>query len=297
VFGQSYDPQFEASWYALLSADLSWQMSKRSKSAEEDQLVLDTVQKYWAVPQAQEKVDVAELRVPQAELALKITRLQVQVGLAPAPGMSPQQALSSAEAALAKARADLATAQNELDSAYEALNRTIGLWPQDRPVLVDGLEFEPVEVDDLDMHVRRVLDASPSIWLAEEAVTMAEYAQELMWAKGQYTPYEVREIEARQAKLDASSARDAVRQATRDLYYTVRNLENAYTVAGEGVKTAEEALRITRLLFEVGMVTATEVTKQEVALAEAEQARFDLAVQHAYTKLAFQKPWAIGTGK
>ncbi|ACA60607.1 TolC family protein [Candidatus Desulforudis audaxviator] len=295
VRGGSYDPRVEIAWYSLLSADLNWQMSKRTQNVEEDRLVLSTCRKYWDVLKAKEKVRAAEAGVRKAELALRKTRALARVGMS-APGMSPQVALAGAEAALAGARTGLAAARNELDAAYEGLNQLTGFWPQYRPVLVDSVEFRPVEVDNLDVHVQRVLESSPAVWLANEGVTLAKYAQELMWARGQYTPYKVRQIEVEQAELDAVSARDAVRLATRELYYSLRSLEAAHAAALEQVKAAQEALRVTLLAREVGMATAADVAEREAALAEAEQELFDLACQHAYLKLAFQKPWAVSAG-
>ncbi|MEW6458992.1 MAG: TolC family protein [Bacillota bacterium] len=295
TLGETYDPRVEQAWYSLLSADLAWRMSKRAQDAAEDRLVLETCQKYWAVLKAQEKAAAAELKVRQAELALRQTRARVQVGLSTA-GMSPQLALGSAEAALAGARTGLATAENELDSAYEALNLLLDFAPQYRPVLVDRVQFQPLEVQDLDVHVQRVLEDSPAVWLAAEGVTMAEYYQELMWAAGgQYTPHQVRKIELEQARLDAASARDTARLITRGLYYSIQSLEEAYASVAEKVKTAEEALRVAALAQSVGMATAAEVAEREAALAEARKDLFDLVCQHAYLKMAFQKPWAVSS--
>jgi outer membrane protein TolC len=292
VLGGGYDPRLEVAWYSLLSADLGWQMSKRSQSTEEDRLVLSTCQRYWGVLKAQEKVQAAEADMRKADLGLRKTRAQVQVGLS-APGMSPKLALQTAEMALVGAKAGLVSAQNDLDLAYVALNQSIGLWPEDRPVLTDTVEFKAVEVDNLDTHIQRVLEASPSIWLAEEGVTMAKYAQELMWASGQYTPYEIRKIEVKEAEYSALSARDAVTLGTRELYYGLRGLEEAYITAEKGLETAEEALRVVQLMKELGMVTTVDVADREAAFAEAKQGLLDLACQHAHMKLAFQKPWAI----
>ena len=292
VLGGNYDPRVQTAWYSLLSADLGWEMSKRSQDAEEDRLVLSTCQKYWDVQKAQQKVQVAELSLKKADLGLRKTRAQVQAGLS-APGMSPQLALQTAEMALAGSKAGLVGAQNDLDLAYTALNQVIGVWPEDRPVLVDTVQFKPIEVENLDTHIQRVLETSPSIWLAGEGVTMAKYAQELMWASGQYTPYEIRKIEVKEAEYTALSARDAVKLGTRELYYALRGLEEAYSTAEKGVETAEEALRVARLMKELGMVTAADVAEREAAFAEAKQGLLDLGCQHAYMKLAFQKPWAM----
>ncbi|MBC7347105.1 MAG: TolC family protein, partial [Clostridia bacterium] len=59
------------------------------------------------------------------------------------------------------------------------------------------------------------------------------------------------------------------------------------------VAQAEEALRLARLRYEVGMATRLEVQAAELMLAQAEAAAASVLRQHAYYKLAFQKPWAV----
>ncbi|MEW5952346.1 MAG: TolC family protein [Bacillota bacterium] len=292
VPGNIYNPMVGAAWYSLLSHDLSWQMSKRNYIVEEDRIVLETCQKYWNVLVAQEKYKVSKHNLKKSEIELANIRALVNVGMAP-QGMSPAMAIKQAEGKKAASFAAYVTAENELSKAYEALNKLIGLWPEDRPILKDNILFTPLEDVALDAHVRSVLDHSPSVWLAEEAVSMAKYAQSMMFAMGKYTPYEVRKIEVQQAELDSMNARDAIRMATREMYYALRNIEEAYASTEKGIQTAQEALRVIKLLYEVGMATELDVVQAEEALAEVKQGLVDLSAQHAYLKMAFQKPWAI----
>lgn len=296
--GVSSIPAVDSAWYSLLSADLSWQMSKKSYGVEEDRLALNASQKYWNVQKAMLKVRSKELAVSKAELALRRTQAMVRLGMLPAelpPSTSPQVALSNAEAGLARAKSDLTAAQNELNSAYDALNQMVGLPAEGRPLLTDDIKFGPLVIDSLDAALQRVLDASPSIWQAEESVKMAKYAQESMWATGQYSPHTVRQAELEQAQLDAMSARDTVNLATRSLYYTVRNLEAGIQTAEKALAGAENALRVAKLQYELGMITKEGLVQSEVSLTEAKQSLLDLTTQHAYFKLAFQKPWAVST--
>ncbi|SFQ99444.1 TolC family protein [Desulfoscipio geothermicus] len=292
-----YDPQFEIAWASLLQADLTWRMSKKSYDARLDGIALDTYQLYWNVLKARESVEVKEIVLEQARLELQQSRAAYQHGIVAKFGQgnsagTTMMALDQAEAAMDKAESDLAAAQNELDHAYTEFNQLVGLWPEDRPVLVDELEFHPLEVTNLDTEVNRALENSPSVWLAEQGVQLQEYINDLAWAKGQYTPYDAREAELEQAELDAQSAKDATRLLVRDLYYTLKNLEESYKSAEKGVTRAEEELKTKELMYQAGVAGKLDVAAAEVALAEAEQLLKELAAQHAYTKLLFQKPWA-----
>jgi outer membrane protein TolC len=281
------DPRVEVAYSNLLMADLNWEMAKRSLSMEEDRLVMDVCNKYWGVLQARENLKAKERALKQAELEMRQTDANLRVGLA-TPLSQHQSKLK-----LEGVKADLSAAENELEDAYTKLNDLIRLWPQDRPILTDKVELHPLGEIRLDYAVQQVIEQSPALWLAQEKATMQTYLEDLMFYTGEYRPYQARKIEVQQAELDALSARDAIRLATRELYYAVRNLEEVYKTAGEGVKTAEEALRVTRLMHALGMATAVEVAQREAALAEAEKGLVDIAAQHSYMKLAFQKPWAL----
>jgi len=207
-------------------------------------------------------------------------------------GTLPLAALIGAEAQYRGAEAALASARNDLDKAYTALNQAVGLWPEDRPVLTDTVAFAPLEVANLDYEVAKVLESAPSVWLAQERVTLQKYLEDLMFYTGEYRPYQARKIEVEQAELDAATTKELFELVTRSLYYGVKSLEEAYAGAQEGVRAAEEGLRVARLKLDVGMATPADVAEAEKDLADARAAAFERACQHAYMKLAFAKPWA-----
>ena len=298
-----YDPEVEAAWYSLLQADLTWRMSRKSYDARLDGITLAVCQLYWNVLKARENVKVKELALELARLELQKSQSAYRLGLTGRLQSSGSAAsvkgLEQAVADVAEAESALAAAQNELDKAYLKLNQLVGLHPGDRPVLVDKLEFSPLQVADLDTEVNRVLENSPSVWLAEQKVTQKKYATDLMFASGQYTPYDVRQAEMAQAELDARNARDALEMQVRELYHTLKSLEESYRSAEQEVATAREELKQKQIMFRLGLATRADVLAAEVSLASANYVLTDLAAQHSYNKVVFQKPWApaySGTG-
>ncbi|KJS66604.1 MAG: hypothetical protein JL50_11205 [Peptococcaceae bacterium BICA1-7] len=288
----------DTAWYGLLSADLSWMMSKKTYAADEDSLVLSVCEKYWNVQESIEDLKAKEVAAAAAELTFRRVQTMVKLGMTPPDyaSASPEGVLAGAGAKYNTAKSDLEKAKNKLNTDYETLNQMIGLWPEDRPVLVEEVGFEPLKEVVLEYEVQRVLEKSPKVWQAEESINLAKFASQKMWASGQYTPYEVRKIEKEQAELDAASAKEAVALATRSLYYTVRNLEAAMPVAEKGVAGAEESLRVAKLTYDLGMITREDLLKAESALEDAKKGLLELKANHAYAKLAFQKPWAVSAG-
>lgn len=284
--GGNYSPTYELSWNNLLSADLTWQMSKKNLEATRDAVVLKTCKSYWDVQTAQEKVTVQQKLEQQALLNLQNARAGLQAGT-----VAPS-AIVAAEGQWQQAKNNLQAAQHALDDAYNSFNQQVGLDASARPALADAPSYEPLEVADLNNEVARVVASSPSVWLAQQQVTLKKWAADMMYFTGQYTPYKAREIAVDQAQLDAASAQELMEMVTRQLYFSTKSLEESYQAAQEAVKMAQENLRVTKVKYDAGMATKADIVSAEVALSQAQMTANSLIRQHAYMKLAFEKPWA-----
>lgn len=272
----------------LVQADLSWQMAKRSLKAEEDTVEMKACQVYNGLLQALEKVRVAEAQLKDAEWQHRMAVVSHRVGVLNKMG------LVQAEAALTSARTGLEAARSSRNDAYQRFNQLVGLWPEDRPVLTERPEFKVIEMKSIDTEVSRVLDESPSIWLAQRKVDLAKITLDLydFTNNAQVDPYDAKEIDVEKAEVSAADSKEQMRKLVRTLYYTVRQLEDQYAGARENLKLAEEALRVVRVKFDVGMATQKEVLAAEAALARAEQLMLDLSCQHEVLAMAVKKPWA-----
>jgi len=280
----------EAQFYNLFSANLTWEVSKKSLTVEQDKVALDACNKYWAVQQTLGALEVAEQELKQAKLDLDNARLFQKVGLI------SQDALLAAETKYIATKSALEKAKNELETAYTAFNQLVGLEPEDRPVLTDELNYSPLTETNLDFLVTKVLENSPSVWQANKMVELQEILNEMAFYTGTYQPYEARKIKLNQTRLDAVSAREATEILTRTIYYSVRTLEDNYPAAEQAVKLAEENLRVGQVKYQVGTATRADVVALETALVKARQSLLELKKNHAYLKLVLEKPWAYNAG-
>ena len=281
-----YVPTVEIAWNNLLMADLTWRMSKKSLTATQDGVALKTCKEYWDVQVAEEDLQVKKKALKKAKVDLRNARASFDVGIV------SREAVFGVEALLKQAESAFVEAENNLEDAYVSFNQLVDLKPGDRPELKENAEFYPLDIDNLDVEVQRVLERSPSVWLAEKKVDLSKYTQDLTMASGKYRPYEVRKIEVEQSELEAKSTKDSIKLLTRTLYYTVDDLEEAITAAEQGIKTSQEKLRNIQLKYDLGMTTRADVIEAEVDMAEAEKGLYKLITNHAYMKLAFKKPWA-----
>jgi len=276
-------------WLSLISADLSWQTSKRSLTTQEDSVIISVCNKYWTILKDQEKVKVAELGVKTALMQMQNAQAGKRVGTL------DDVSLLGVETQYKAALTTLSTAQNDLDTAYNSFNNLIGLWSIDRPVLTDSVQYKPIEVANLDNEVARVLETSPTIWSKEDTVAMQKNQKSISIYSSAYQPYKAREITVEQAELDLASAKKTAEQTTRSTYYAIITMEDNYAKTQESLKVAEEDLRIAKVKFDVGMATSTDVITAEKAVADLRSSLVDMACAHEYTKLTFEKPWVTAS--
>ncbi|OPX92640.1 MAG: Outer membrane efflux protein [Pelotomaculum sp. PtaB.Bin104] len=279
-------------FYSLVQADLNLAINKRTLSQQEDTVIMQVYQLYDGVLQAQEKVGLAELQLKNAERQRAVTEANVRVGIL------SKSALIQADAAVEAAKSGssgLETLKKSLDDAYQKFNQLVGLNQNDRPVLNYSPSFNEFKVDDLDTAVNRAIDASPSVWTAEQQIELAKLSLEQYNFNSESSTYDAQAINVSKAEVAADTVRNNLDKTLRTLYYSIKQLEVQYASAQESEKSAEETLRVTKVKFDAGMAIEPDVIAAEVALAQAKQSLKDIAYQHEIKVYAFNKPWASST--
>lgn len=272
-----YIPGVEPFFVARERSRLAYEVARKKQMAAKDSIVLAAHKAYYDVLKKEAQVLVATLDVEKERLNLNNARIRYTYGLI------SHQALMGMEAQLASSEAAMAGAKAELDKAYRALNLLVGLPEDARPRLVSEVEFVPF-AGDVEVQINLALDESP------EAFAAVENARVTKRLEGWDQNIGSRDVEI--AELNASLKLDQTREKVRALYYTLRNMEENYPAALEGVRLALENLRVTRLRLELGMATRSELKEAEWRLADAQHKLLQLTLDHAYYKLALERPWA-----
>lgn len=283
----SQNPTADRAYTGLVQADLSWQMSMRSLSAQEDTVVMQVYQLYDGILQGQGKVEAAEKQLKNAERQRTVTDANVRVGIL------SKMSLIQAQSAVESAKSGLEAAKKSLDDTYQKFNQLVGLGTGDRPVLTDMPVFSVLDIDDLEAAVSRAVDASPTSWLKDQQIDLAKINLDLYnWNDKTGDPYDAKKIDVSKAVLSAQDTKDQLAKMVRTLYYNIKQLEDQYASAQESVKVAEETLRVTRVKFDAGMAIEPDVIAAEATLAQAKQSLVDINCQHDILVFAFSKPWA-----
>lgn len=285
--GQTHDAESKA-FTSLVQADLNYQLAKKNYAAQKDIVIMQTYQAYNGLLSSIEKVKVAEAQVKNAQQKNIVAMANYRVGLI------NQSDLLQATTAYESAKESLEASRKALDDAYQRFNQLVGLWPEDRPVLVDKPSFKVLSVDNLETEVERRVDESPTVYAAKQKIDLNNLNLNLydFTSSTRTEPYKAKQIDVDKAEVSLTDEKEKIRKTVRTIYYNIKQLEDQYAIAQENIKTAEETLRVTRVKYEVGMAIQADVVAAEAALAQAKQALVDIVCQHDTLCYAFYKPWA-----
>lgn len=274
--GDSIDPENASLDATLIQSDLSYRKAQKSKESLQDQIELDVFSKYTSVQMAEENLRASEKQVEKDFSALKIARASESVGLISAPE------LLAAEVKYKTTVKGRDVAAENVSKAYVSLNSLIGLWPEDRPVLLDKIEYQPLAVDNIDTEVSRALGSSNSIWQLEQQVDVEKRDLSYMTKV-----YDAEKYDIESAKSSVDAEKKAVEVETRTLYSDILNLEEQYDSALEALKIAEEDNRIAKVKYDIGMITKNDLINTESSLSDAQNKVCTLAYDHEIKKANF----------
>lgn len=274
--------------FRFLSANGQWTINKKMLDLTKDAVVLQAKGNYYDVMKKLQELDTAKLSVQNAEADYKIAMARATVG------MASDVEVKAAKSLLEMENSTLEQAQAELENAYRTLNKLIGFKPDERPDLTTSIEFEKIEAPVLENKVVWALspDNNPYLWSKKEGYEISKYT----WTFTE--PDEAGLIDKEKAQLTYQDARKDTRDKVYELYDNLKTLEASYKSAEEGVNAAAEALRVTQLMYEVGMVTNNSVLEKEVDLANARGGLLKVKSLYELTKETFEKPWLafVGSG-
>jgi len=269
----------------IYQADYALEVARTNYETKRGAVEYAVYKKYYDVVSALDDQDAQRLARQQAEEKLAISELRLRLG------MDTRLALYQAQQQAVSARANYAVAEQATDNAYISLMEYIGADKRERPALVRELSFQPLQIGDPETEINDIVIGSPNVWLADRSLWLEEITRD----NSATLDGDLENIQHEQAEITVITTKDAMRQATRSLYYNVLKLQESYETAVQGAKAADEALRVAKLLYEVGMGTKTDVTAAEIAAQNAHQAVDSLSYQHAILVMAFERPWISGS--
>lgn len=261
--------------------------------AEMNGIEYTTVQVYYGVLLGQDNLKIAQDNVKAQQDILKDAQAQFSVG------MAAKKDVLAAQSALESAKSDLQASETKLDTAKMSFNFLL-----DYPVLQ-----EVVYTDQLTQITGPAISLDDAIKSAQQnrnEVKGAGFAKDvhkilLDTLQFQYPSNSATYLNQKVAYMNAEkTAKDAPKQIEIDIrsrYAKLSDLKKAIASAEATKKYAEEGYRLTKLSYEAGMCTLSEVQAMQVTAYKASlgvaaaKSAYDLAVYD------FNYATAVGTSR
>lgn len=264
-------------------ASITEQMSKKTRSVEDEKLFVSVLNQYTAVLAALDNHAHAEIALENAKIQWKNASLSYALGL-----ISLTQR-NVAESAYKIALTSYDTSKLELQKKYEEINVALGLPIEARPVLVTIPEYIPFKVD-AETEISRTLDIDPNIWQAQQGVGLANIKLNLFQFNAG-TSYDAAKIDVEKAQVSASELKRQKENYLRSTYNEIIKIENTYDTLQQDLAIAQEELNTKQAQYLVGMATKLSVQTAEATVKEKQKSLKSLVYKHEVLKIYFQKPW------
>jgi outer membrane protein len=274
-----------------VKADLGYQMKKQQVAIEEDTVAYSAIKAYNDVLQAIEKKKLADLNVENENIQRNIINFKARAGL------SSNIELIQAESKYNAEKKNQEAAAVALTSAYEHFNQIVKLPSTARPVLIEKPEFKKLEDINLDIHIQKIIEQSPQIWLAGKNIDLAKLDLRLYTFNDPTNPepYKAKQMDVTKAENQYVNAKEQMAQAVRTIYYNIRGLEDQYSALKAQLPTAEEGLRLSKIQFEAGVGTKADMSAAEVKVQQLKQKISEIELNHYNLIQSFYKPWVLAS--
>ncbi len=310
------------------AASLGYELSQLEYERARNDLILQVINAYQNVARADAFVRVAEEALKNAQERLRITRTQVDTGVA------SRFDLLRAETQVAQSEQALLNARNQAELARAALNNILGrdLNAPVQVVMPDNLPR--VELPALETLIQQAYQQRPEVRAAERNRELAQVNIDLarrgnlptLALNGQWnfnlTPTlfnprrqvftatavlsfpvfdggitRARVAQAREdwqiAEISLQQVKEGVALEVRTAYLNLKDALQRLEVARKGLEQATEALRLARIRYEAGVSPQLEISDAELAYTQAQTNLVNAQFDYLNAYAALQR--AIGT--
>ncbi|MGI6549683.1 MAG: TolC family protein [Syntrophomonadales bacterium] len=240
-----------------LQADMGWQIAKDALEKKKNSITVDVYAKYYTVLRAESQIDVAKKDLERDTCIFKIAELQRRLG------MRTELDLRNVQAQKEQSMVALADAEKQAEMARNDLYILLGL-PNGDTYVLDQPTWTTIDLAPLDTEVSRALAFSHDVYSADMAANIANQIK--YWAKN----WTIGQIDADISLQNKELIKNSVKAAVNSLYWNLKDLPERRAALELAIQNAHQALDLTRLKYENGLATRTEVIQAEAVLKNLE---------------------------
>lgn len=258
-------------------------IAETSRTYTENSIKFGVETSYYGVLRAEKMWEVSQSAFIRAQEQLKQAQAKFKAGtVANIDVISAEAQLKSAEAELNEAKAGVEKAQMTLN---QMLNLNL-----DTPIkLTDKFSFVSVGEIDTEKVFQEMTEKDASYVSASEGYNMNEVNWE--YHQKYYTKnifkYREAEYAFKESEVNFDTAKSSLQLNIKSAYLDLKTAEDNYQVLSKSVEQAEEAYRLTKLRYDVGMATGYDILGAETSLKQADLALLNALYNYNLAKAKF----------
>lgn len=236
---------------------------------------MQVIAKYYTALNAEKYEDIVKQTYENAQAQLKNVEARYN------QGMATKLEKLQAEVSVNSAKLSWDSAKSSTVQAKRSLSLQLGADVETNWKLTTPMKIEPVVIEDVDAKVEELLAEAPIIRYTELGLETArkQYEYDSAGIKGTNAGTTAA-LTYESAKLDYENTMSTQRATAKNMLENLNLAYSQYLLSDESVKLAEEAYRLTKLQYENGLNTQTDVDTAAISLANTEYTRLQAMLQY-----------------
>lgn len=238
---------------------------------------------YYGVLRGEKMLEVSQAALVRAKEQLKQAEAKFKAGTV------AKIEVISAEAQLKSAEATVNEGKTGVKKAQMALNQTLNLNLETPIKLTTKFKFTSAEEIDTEKIFQEMKEKDISYVTANEGYHMSQanwdYHQKY-YTKNTFV-YREAEYAFKEAEVKLDNAKTTLQLNIKSAYLDLKTANDNYQVLTKSVEQAKEAYRLTKLRYDVGMVTGYDLLGAEASLNQADLALLNALYNYNLAKAKF----------
>jgi len=258
-------------------------IAETAKSYIDNSIKFGVESAYYGVLRAEKMLEVSKASLVRAQEQLKQAEAKFKAGTV------AKIEVISAQAQLKSAEAEVNEGKSGVEKARMALNQTLNL-NLDTPIkLTDKFTFTPADEIDTEKVFQEMTEKDSTYVGEKEGYNINNVNWEYYQKYFTKNTFKYREAEyaLKESEVNLDKATTTLQLNIKSAYLDLKTAEENYQVLTKRLEQANEAYRLTKLRYDVGMATGYDVLDMETSLNQADLALLNALYNYNLAKAKF----------
>ncbi|WP_053954758.1 stalk domain-containing protein [Inediibacterium massiliense] len=282
--GKAEKPVHDAYLY-FKSAEVNRQLADRQINKVKDKIAYEVKSAYYEVLKWEDAKKVATLAIDFYNKDLQQIKAKYD------QGMSSELEKKQSERNYQNAKKELELADKGLKKAYEQLNDLIGAKADERYTLKGDIAFEKIKDEDIEGHIIKSIEESPSLWALQKSIELKDLGVKLYVYNVGGESYKVKEIDAQKATIELGEKKQAYEYGLRKIYTSLNQRKDQYEQQKIALEQAQDDLKKAKVNMEIGMTIPLKVQQATLQIEKTKKELRNKVMEYNILAMEYDKLW------